>query len=263
MTEGELIKKYRQEKGYSLRALSEIINISPSTLSRIERGEAQVGWNELMNFCNVLGIDKNLMTQVTINERFQGDFVVKKKGNNESIIFTTQQMRSVNKLMSKLNDKGQNKVVDYAKDIKLSGNYDIDEPQAPFTLSEDYAEFYTDAGAAAGSGAYNSGYDDGHCVCAKIADVPDYDAIVDVRGDSMEPTIKDGDVAFVDFNFDKKDGEIYIVQHEDDTYIKRCYFESDKLTLRSDNPDYNDIVFQDQDNVRVIGIVTNWATPER
>ena len=77
-----------------------------------------------------------------------------------------------------------------------------------------------------------------------MPDIPDYDAIVDVRGESMEPTIQDNDVVFVDFNFEPIDGKIYIIQHEEDTYIRRCFFERDKLTLNSDNPDYKDIVFK-------------------
>lgn len=137
------------------------------------------------------------------------------------------------------------------------------EPQSPLTLSEDYVDLYTDAGTAAGAGAYNDGYDDGGYVRAQVYGVPDYDAIVDVRGDSMSPTIKGGDVAFVDFNFETVDGKIYIIQQEDDTYIKRCYFEKDRLTMKSDNPVYKDIVFQGIDKARIIGIVTGWATPER
>ena len=167
------------------------------------------------------------------------------------------------KAMHSMTDDGKEQVADYATFLDESGKYKLDEPQASLTLSEDYIELYTDARAAAGTGAYNYGYDDGRCVCAKIADVPDYDGIVDVKGDSMNPTIKDGDVAFVDFNFEPVDGKIYIIQHEDDTYIKRCYFESDKLTLKSDNPDYKDIVFNTYDNVRIIGLVTGWATPEQ
>lgn len=58
MQEGELIKLQRTKKGLSLRALSKIVNLSPSTLSRIERGETFADWEILMDLCNVLDIDK-------------------------------------------------------------------------------------------------------------------------------------------------------------------------------------------------------------
>ena len=248
---GSRIIEARNLRGLKAKDLAHAIDVTTSRLSNWENGTSGVSADYIFKISEVLEVTSDFLIGLSDKPT---DITNQK--NTKEIIRTVL-------TMSKLNHEGQSKVCGYAKDIKLSGNYDIDEPTTPLTLSEDYTELYTDAGAAAGAGAYNYGHDDGRYVCTKITDIPDYDAIVDVRGESMEPTIKDGDVVFVDFNFDKKDGEIYIIQHEDDTYIKRCFFESDKLILRSDNPAYKDIVFKGQDEVRVIGIVTDWATPER
>lgn len=73
----------------------------------------------------------------------------------------------------------------------------------------------------------------------------------------MEPTLLNGDVAFVSFSFARKNGG-------EDTLIKRCFFGADSVTLRSDNTDYDDrIISVDQrDSSRIIGKVVGHATPQ-
>ena len=250
------LKELRKSLGLTQAELAKFLSSSASTIGMYEQGRRTPPYEGLEEIADFFNVDMDyLMGKSDKTTILNPSRIASLKLSNFS--------NNTLQIMLELNLDGQSKVYEYARDIKLTGNYDTDKSMPPLTLSEDYIELYTDARAAAGTGAYNYGYDDGRCVCAKIADVPDYDGIVDVKGDSMNPTIKDGDVAFVDFNFEPVDGKIYIIQHEDDTYIKRCYFESDKLTLKSDNPDYKDIVFNTYDNVRIIGLVTGWATPEQ
>jgi len=57
-------------------------------------------------------------------------------------------------------------------------------------------------------------------------------------GESMEPTIKHGDIIFVSPCEAIKDGKVYIININDETYCKRVYkdLETGGLILRSDNP---------------------------
>jgi len=63
--------------------------------------------------------------------------------------------------------------------------------------------------------------------------------IIRARGDSMEPTISNGDLILVDTKQcgDKTDG-IYVIQRGDYTYTKRLQFIDEKIIVISDNPFY-------------------------
>jgi phage repressor protein C with HTH and peptisase S24 domain len=66
-------------------------------------------------------------------------------------------------------------------------------------------------------------------------------ALIEVVGDSMSPTIDDGDLVVADTRETrfKSDG-IYVIRNGDDLSIKRVQREPDgKLTVRSDNQAYH------------------------
>jgi phage repressor protein C with HTH and peptisase S24 domain len=65
-------------------------------------------------------------------------------------------------------------------------------------------------------------------------------AVVAARGDSMEPTVRDGDILLVDRNVDRisTDG-IYLIERENDLFCKRLQRSFDGgVTIMSDNPRY-------------------------
>ena len=66
--------------------------------------------------------------------------------------------------------------------------------------------------------------------------------LMDVRGDSMEPTLKDGDTVLIDqTEKDILDGRIYVVTLGDELRVKRVQKGWDGIVLTSDNPRYSDI----------------------
>ena len=67
---------------------------------------------------------------------------------------------------------------------------------------------------------------------------------VEITGNSMEPTLEDGEYALVDPNNTAYvKNKIYVVTYNDEGYIKRVEVKDKKkvITLKSDNPDYDDI----------------------
>lgn len=67
---------------------------------------------------------------------------------------------------------------------------------------------------------------------------------VEISGDSMYPTLEDGEFALVDpDNKDYVKNKIYVVTFDDETYIKRLEFKQKLgiISLKSDNPEYDDI----------------------
>lgn len=156
----------------------------------------------------------------------------------------------LSEIMPKLSSDKQTNVVRYARDtLRMS----------------DYMDSYSIASAAAGGGSINDGsYVSYHKINSQ--DVPNhYDAQIDVHGDSMEPTIPDGAVAFIEFSIGNplKSGDIYVFQRDEDTLIKRGFFQDDSWILKSDNDKYDDILIEefDRDSLRVIGKLVGWTTP--
>ena len=81
--------------------------------------------------------------------------------------------------------------------------------------------------------------------------------IITADGDSMDPTISDGDFVIVDTskNHINSDG-IFIIQSGDDTFIKRVQRNiNGSLLLISDNPKYHpfEVGPENRDSMRVIG----------
>lgn len=63
--------------------------------------------------------------------------------------------------------------------------------------------------------------------------------VVEAQGDSMEPTISDGDVIMMDSGSTRVvDGNIYVIRYADELKVKRLYQRYDgALIIRSDNSD--------------------------
>lgn len=83
-------------------------------------------------------------------------------------------------------------------------------------------------------------------------------ALVDVRGDSMEPTLAEGDVVLVNLGEDVREDGIYVLRRDDGVVVKRIQTTiSGDLYIRSDNPRYSEerIPKELLDQVRVAGRV--------
>lgn len=79
----------------------------------------------------------------------------------------------------------------------------------------------------------------------KKGDFSDGSFLVEINGNSMEPTLQDGDYALVDpNNVDYLKNKIYVVTYNDESFIKRMVVDdrSKIVMLKSDNPEYEDIL---------------------
>lgn len=77
-----------------------------------------------------------------------------------------------------------------------------------------------------------------------------------VHGDSMQPTLNDGDMVVCDsLGWDKSDG-IYAIRLNGNGYVKRLQVVSGKVLIKSDNPNYETITESLNSNaIDVIGKV--------
>lgn len=82
--------------------------------------------------------------------------------------------------------------------------------------------------------------------------------ILKVRGDSMEPTINDSDVIWVDVSYKAPAGDgLYLFCINGELFVKRLQIDFIKhsIIIKSDNLRYDPIVASDSDNVAVLGKV--------
>nr|DAV08147.1 MAG TPA: Repressor protein CI [Caudoviricetes sp.] len=100
----------------------------------------------------------------------------------------------------------------------------------------------------------------------KKGDFSDRSFLVEINGNSMEPTLEDGDYALVDpDNVDYVKNKIYVVTYNDESFIKRMVVDdrSKIVMLKSDNPEYEDILITKDMQLylkiegRVIQVISN------
>jgi len=93
----------------------------------------------------------------------------------------------------------------------------------------------------------------------KLRRNPTHLAVIEAYGDSMTPTISDGDIMLVDMSEDRVRGSaIYVVLAGNEAVVKRVELKLDgSLLVKSDNPSYDPIVFprDEADELRIIGKV--------
>lgn len=95
---------------------------------------------------------------------------------------------------------------------------------------------------------------------SEFRDAEDKYFCLQISGHSMEPDIRDGDIVVIHEQEDAEDGEIVIarVDHEDAT-CKRLKKYRDSIALVPINPDYDPLVFSNQqvveEPVEILGVV--------
>ena len=111
---------------------------------------------------------------------------------------------------------------------------------------------------SAGFGAYASSAVVGHRPMFAKNEAEAKELIcIRVKGDSMYPTIEDGDTVTVRKTDTVDNGTLGVVLCEDEGYIKKIEYDDKKVVLRSINPMYPPITFEGSDilRLRVVGEV--------
>mgnify|MGYP001630790477 CR=1 FL=1 len=80
--------------------------------------------------------------------------------------------------------------------------------------------------------------------------------VIKSKGDSMEPTIPKNALLFIRLG-DVKEGQICVARIEDELYVKRLQ-KRPVIKLLSDNPDYDPITLQPDENFEIIGCVIGY-----
>ncbi|UIJ46914.1 LexA family transcriptional regulator [Sphingomonas cannabina] len=79
--------------------------------------------------------------------------------------------------------------------------------------------------------------------------------LVEVKGDSQEPDLRDGDLTLINLGKSTLTDGMHVVRLDDALMIKRIQIEGGQVRLKSANPSYGDIVIDlaaDQERFRVV-----------
>ena len=231
ITFAERLKEARKSAKLSQDALAKKIGRTKSTISRWESGERNPKMFEMVELENALGISAETLMYGT------------------SEIKTTT-LSEINRVSSELHPHRQEKVLDFAQAELTDQNKENTIKLFPYNVQEKLS-----AGTGYdydGNGSYDVAYSDKEI---------DYDFASWVFGDSMLPDYPNGDVALIKVCPFDYDGDVYAVDWDGQSYIKKVYKESDGLRLVSTNEKYADKFAAFTEEPRIIGKVVGSFTP--
>lgn len=214
------LKKKREELGYSQNKIAKLIGITQSYYNTIERGEVKNPPSE-----EVL---ENMAKVLNLSEKEAKDFKYLAAIERTPAIIL-EELKKLSKI-EKSNAIISNEIKDIDKYIPL------------------YSRI------SAGIGAFT---DESPVDFISIPGVRNIETLfaVNVKGDSMEPTIKNSSIILCRKGVDLRNGEIgtFIVNGE--SYVKRLKVTGNYIALISDNPNYQPIYIGPGDEFIAVGKV--------
>lgn len=211
-----IIEDKMKEDGLSLSELARRVGMAKSAISRYFNRTREFPLNRINEFSNVLDLDPKY-------------------------ILGFEDQSDIQELYDKLTPPRQHKVYTFAQHQLEEQNNGVEESSAIYLV---------------GQTAAGKPLEYGQLQPEQISvDVPKgADRALNVKGDSMEPLIKDGSIVFYKDQPTVENGEIAIVEIDgSEVTCKKFYFDGDKVTLKSINEKYEDMVFSN--GVRIIGKV--------
>lgn len=217
-----IIEERVKEMGISMSELARRVDMAKSALSRYFNRTREFPINRVNEFARVLGLTPEYILGFE---------------ENEDII----------RIYNQLEPPRQKYVFDVAEQQLEEQNNVVKFPDGKHIIRGRQT--------AAGSALYSDDYG-AHTEVLSASMVPSgADELVEVVGKSMEPLIKDGEDVYIRHQPQVENGEIAIVRIKGDgVTCKRFYVDGDTVTLKSENPEYEDMHF-DPSQITILGKV--------
>lgn len=216
------LKERRLELGLTLEEVGDIVGVGKSTVRKWEQGMiSNMGRDKIVSISKALKISPLDILEI-------------------------EEQNNIYTIYNQLNPHRQTKVYNFATD--QLNEQRVEETPAIYHTVEVYSLL------SAGTGIVDLDPTDtteielnGH--------VPQHDLAFEVRGDSMEPVFENGEIVFVKKTQDIHNGQIIAVQINEEAYIKKVYINDDHMRLVSLNKEYEDIIANENDDIRIVGKV--------
>lgn len=148
-------------------------------------------------------------------------------------------------LSSKLTEKRQNKVYNFAKQQYNEQKNVIQMPAK--------SEVSVCGAVSAGTGEYL--LDNTPELVPYEGDVPEHDYAVIVNGDSMLPLFEDKQIIFVKKTFEARSGQVVIAYYDNQAYVKKYVNDEKGARFVSLNKNYEDMPIDETHEAQIIGVV--------
>ena len=222
----DILKKLRGTKGVTAEAFANDIGIPVRTYTNYESGAAQPKYDTLIRIADYYGVSTDYLLGRTD----------KPASSDLSDILKEMQLdASTRAIICAFAELGEDQRTEFIKTLKQLSHSEPEIRETAVRWFEKLSVHKVSAGA---------GYDltDGDLwQRARLVDCPELDSAdfaVEVDGDSMEPTISDGEIVLVKAGAEVEEGEIGLFIYDGSGYVKERGAEG----LISHNPDYAPII---------------------
>ncbi|MFV0466912.1 MAG: helix-turn-helix domain-containing protein [Lachnospiraceae bacterium] len=154
--------------------------------------------------------------------------------------------------LSKLNEEGKAKILDYLSLLILSGKYEKKDAEITAFPSRKIRLYSTLVSAGIGNFLDSEDFE---LIDAGAEVPPSADFGITITGDSMEPRYVDGQIVWVHQQDDLKDGEVGIFYLNHEAYCKKLQDDGNGLYLISLNSKYPPKPVDLQDEFKIFGKV--------
>ena len=172
-------------------------------------------------------------------------------------------IEKISTFVVKLNEENQNKTYQYAKNLLHFQNRTVQEVSIKYK-SKELTEILVTEKIAADVG-YSYGNNEVTSFYTNREDLMQYDMAIRVFGDSMEPELSDGDIILLKQGYDNVNGDIYVIDYDGKSYVKKLYNDGNRFVLKSINKKYSDILIYTSDiqdtYFNIVGKVVDSFTP--
>lgn len=217
------LKSRREKLGYSQNKFAKLVNITQSYFNSIERGEVKNPPSKeiLERIAECLELNSEEKKQM---------FYLAAVERTPKVILDT-----LNRLEAEVKKQSKNNIEDF------------------FENSENAIPLFERI--SAGPGAFSDEEITDYIMLPGLRNKNNNIFAVNVVGDSMEPTIKDGSIIICKKNIEIRNGEIGAFFIDDQAYVKRLKITKNYVALISDNPNYAPIYIGPGEYFHAVGKV--------
>lgn len=229
---GQKIKSLREERFMTQDDLAEKMGTTRQTISRYESGSRKTNQDVLFQLAEIFNVSINTFFPNVENEVEITTIYNKLEPERQKKVysFASEQLEEQNKVVQINSYKDKKYIQETLRGYLSAGTGEM--------LVEDIEETIN--------------------IPAEIVPEQHYDIVLKVNGDSMQPMFKDKEIVFVkklDDYSQLRSGQIGAFIIDGESYLKKAYIEDDKLRLVSLNGKYEDLLFREFNDIKVIGTV--------
>lgn len=235
MTLSEKIKAFRKAKGWTQRDLAKFSGVSVESIKRYETKSVNITEASIKKIANALGAKIQDFYSDNMSVNMSANMSV----NMSSICRQSSDNLSVNRKNLK---KSHDSILINIKDDTV------------------YVPFFKDGAVSAGFGTEDFGNDCDFLPFKKQdlrlmfgAHSTAHIGVIPCIGNSMQPTIEEGELIVFQCDGSQNEGAIYVIRFEGELFVKRL--KKRPLQLVSDNKDYEPIEPQADQELEIIGRV--------